>query len=107
MRLRPLLHIGALAVALATALSPIDASAARTGDTVTIEYLDGRKAIIQIGRLAGDYIFVKTRGGGYNIFAKDLSDKTLRDLGMTYALRHREENKRQAEFERKQKEKGE
>lgn len=106
MRVHALLQIGALAIATAVALCPIDAGAARAGDTVTIEYLDGRKATIQIGRLAGDYIFVKTQGGGYNIFAKDLSDKTLRDLGMTYALRQREESKRQAEFERKQKEKG-
>jgi len=106
MSLRPLLHIGALAVAVAMALCPLDARAARPGDTVTVEYLNGRKARIQIGRLAADYIFVKTRSGGYNILAKDLSDKTLRDLGMTYALRQREENKRQAEFERKQEEKG-
>lgn len=107
MKLCPQLHIVVFAISITTLFSSIGATAdVHPGDIVTIEYLDGKKATIQIGRLETNYIFVKTQSGGYNIYAIDLSDTTLRDLGMTDALRQREEDRRQAEFERTQKETG-
>lgn len=84
----------------------VSVAAPRAGDKVTLEYLDGTKKIVVIGRLDRDYIFVKHSTGGYNIFANWLSDKTLKELGMTNEIFKREEKRRKRKFEDEQLAKG-
>jgi hypothetical protein len=51
-------------------------------------------------------IFVKSKSGGSNIRAEELSGATLRQLGMTDELNRREADKHKADFEESQREKG-
>ena len=105
MRTQTLLQIAILAVWTTSILSPGAAIAAlRAGDTVLIEYLDGRTATVEVSHISSKYLFVRTHDGGYTVLAQDLSDKTLRDLGMTYVLGERQAGRRQEELRRKREE---
>ena len=85
-----------------------DESAVDSGDkATTIEYLDGRReTIVPPFHTTSLSIIVGEGPRSYTIWANDLSDKTLAELGMTQELAKRAEERRKTEFEISQREKG-
>lgn len=95
-----LLFFAALLVSLCVAASDSE------NDEIVITYKDGRTVTLTGARVTSRSILVKTGSGGYTIWAKELSDETLKRLGMTEELARREAQRKKEEFAREQKAKG-
>jgi len=85
-----------------------DESTVGSGEkAIIIEYLNGqRKTIVPPFHITSLSIIVGEGPLSYTIWAKDLSDKTLVELGLTHELAKRAEERRKTEFENFQREKG-
>lgn len=85
-----------------------DESAVDSGEkTITIEYLNGRReTIVPPFHTTSLSIIVGEGPASYTIWAKDLSDETLKQLGMTQELAKRAEDRGKQDFENSQREKG-
>jgi len=83
-------------------------SAVDSGDkAITIEFLNGRReTIVPPFHTTSLSIIVGEGPASYTIWAKDLSDETLKRFGMTQELAKRAEERRKTEFEISQRGKG-
>jgi len=75
--------------------------------SITIEYLNGRRETIRSPfHITSLSIIVGEGPLAHTIWAKDLSDETLKQLGMTQELARRAEDRGKQDFENSQREKG-